>query len=161
MAASPAVRSRAEVYSIDEIARAAGMSVREAATQLRRDRIVDPDVLLHESEAVAAVRVLIGVRTRGDRDRTPLSLAPEPSRRSGVSLVLSAALHGAFVLLIGAAAALGLLAPNDTEELIQKDRPARLVYMMSPGPGGGGGGGGLRMPAPPPPVERKAVKPAP
>ena len=161
MRTSPAAMSRAEVYSIHEIATAAGVSVRQAKAQLQQGRIADPDAFLHEIEAVQAVRFLAGVATDGVQERTPITITPEPSRRSGLSLVLSAALHGSFVLLMGAAAALGLLAPNDTEELIQKDRPVRLVFMMSPGPGGGGGGGGLRVPKPPPPVERKAVKPPP
>ena len=161
MRTSPAAISRAELYSIDEIARAAGLSIREATVQLRQGRIADPDALLLEREAVQAVRYLAGVASRGVHDRTPITVTPEPTRRSGLSLVLSAALHGTFVLFIGAAAALGLLAPNDTEELIHKDRPVRLVFRMVPGPGGGGGGGGLRAPTPPPPVERKAVKPPP
>lgn len=160
MRTTPPAAPRAEVYSIDEVARAAGVSVREAAATLRRERIVDPDVLLTEEEAVHSVRFLAGVRETA-QDRTPITLAPEPSRKSGLSLALSASLHALFLLLMGAAAALGLLAPDDTEELVQKDRPVRLVFMISPGPGGGGGGGGLRMPAPPPRAERKAVKPPP
>jgi TonB family protein len=161
MRTSPAAAPRAEVYSIDEVARAARVSVREAATVLRRERIVDPDALLTEHEAVHAVRFLAGVNPETARDRTPLTLAPEPARKGGLSLALSASLHAVFFLVMGAAAALGLLAPDDTEELVQKNRQVRLVYMISPGPGGGGGGGGLRMPTPPPPAERKAVKPPP
>ena len=54
---------------------------------------------------------------------------------------------------------IGLLTASETEEHIQNQEPARIVYLMEPGPGGGGGGGGLMQPTPPPPAARKAPKP--
>lgn len=148
-----------EVYSAREVARAAGVSAARVAQAVKDSRVNTFGAFLGERDATRLVRLLSGRSVRADRLRPPLTILPEPKRRSGLSLVASGLLHGGFVAAILLIGYLGLLSANDTEQVIKDDSLVHLVYLMEAGPGGGGGGSGVHIPAPPPPAERKAPVP--
>ena len=147
-----------EVYSADEIARAAGVDRRVVGRLIAAGEIGTLDgVLVAQREAVRAVRRL---------RRGPLLLRRPPfggallDRAAGdassaaCSAALSTLAHGLVIPL-----AIMLTAVQATTAADQPPTdPApvsRLVFVAEPGPGGGGGGGGLRQPLPPPPAERR------
>jgi TonB family protein len=150
---------RGDVYSLDEVARAAGVPPANVDGVLAGHGLTTAGDYLSESEAVRLTRLLAGKARISRRDRTPLTLVRGHRRRQGLPLVASGALHVGLVLLFALAATLGLLSANDTEQVIENPSAVRLVYLMSPGPGGGGGGGGLKVLVPPPPARRKAPEP--
>jgi TonB family protein len=140
------------VYTAGEIARAAGVRVRDVRDLVDAGTIEPIGRFFAVDAAVLAVRVLRGVV---EPDRTLFRPAPGFRRQPGVPLALSGTLHAGFVaafvlLTLGMAKPDARIAPEDRNEM-------RLVFLVSPGPGGGGGGGGHRDPAPPPPAERKGV----
>lgn len=154
----------ADVYSAAEIAKAARVGVRLVRGQIAAGLIPTIDgTFVAESEAVAAVRALAaapswaaGITAAGPREL--LSPPQQTRRRTGLPLVLSSSLHVAAVILFVVASSLGLLS-QDTESVMNRPVPTRMVFLMQPGPGGGGGGGGLREQAPPPKIQMK--RPAP
>ena len=145
-----------EVFSLDEVARAARVVSGRLREWLEEQSIPAASGFLSREDAVRAVRHLRGGPEAGPAPRAPLTLLPRRRRKAGASLLLSGLLHGAMLVLLLTLASLGLLNSVDTEQTVVNPTPIRLVFLMSPGPGGGGGGGGLKMPAPPPPAERKA-----
>jgi TonB family protein len=163
-----------DVYTADEIARAAGVSDRLVEALLARGEIrtvgaslptglpIDPclEGFVSHPEAVRVVRALQQGRLVGDSDRVGrLLAAPGPGRQTALPLLLSSSLHGLAALLILVVASLGWVAADEPTEPINVTRePIRLVFLAQPGPGGGGGGGGLRMRTPPPKAERKGER---
>jgi TonB family protein len=135
-----------EVFTADEIARAAGVNPRRvhalvASGDLRPIRgtsyFAGPD-------ALSAGRILRGTPGTGAQARIV--------RRPGMSAFASGLIHAAAV------SAVVWLGTRATETAPVADGPrieSRLVFLVSPGPGGGGGGGGLRSPLPPRKVERR------
>ncbi len=149
--------SRSDVFSPDEVAAAAGVTVERVLDALQAGRAGTFGGYLGQPDAVRLVRILTGREAESSRDRTPLSWYARSKRRSSAGLAASSVLHVAAVLALIVATSLGLLSANDTEEFLKNPpQPIRLVFLMQLGPGGGGGGGGLKMPAPPPRAERKA-----
>jgi TonB family protein len=148
---STTITATAEVFSAQEIARAAGVSVRDARQLLEGGRIRTVDgCFVAEAEAVRAVRLLRDEGSLGPREL----FAPPPAgaRSPARGLLGSGALHAAMLAALVIASTLGL----KSEVLEQSTaKPARLVFLATKGPGGGGGGGGLRQPAPPPRAELK------
>ena len=143
-----------DVFSVGEVARAAGVSGRTARHLVRDAQIPAFRGYLDREDALRAVRMLRGIEQAG-HGRSPLTLPRETRRRSGFSLVASGLLHAAAILALVFAAWLKLLDANDTEQIVKDASPVRLVFLMTPGPGGGGGGSGLKMPEPPSRAERK------
>ena len=148
---STTIRAIAEVFSAQEIARAAGVSVRDVRQLLAAGRIRSVDGgFVAEAEAVRAVRLL----------RSPLSVSPrelfEPppagARSPARGLMGSGAVHAALLAALVIVTTLGV-----KSEVLEQPPPkeARLVFLAIKGPGGGGGGGGLRQPAPPPKAQLK------
>ena len=154
MAAVPA-----DVFTADELARAAGVSQAAvdamiAAGELRliaRTHLIAPD---------EAVRAGVHLRRRVARSVAETAGTRQPifdGRRSHApaerprSLTVSAAVHAIVLLTI----LLWRPAPTSTAAATPPEEPPRMVFMMIPGPGGGGGGGGTRTPAPPVRLERK------
>ena len=140
------------VYSAGEIARAAGVRVRDVRDLVAAGTIEPIGRFFAADAAVLAVRTLRGI---AEPDRTMFRPASGLRRQPGVPIALSGTLHAAFaagfvLLTLGMAKPDARVAPEDRKEM-------RLVFLVSPGPGGGGGGGGHREPAPPPPAERKGV----
>jgi len=146
-----------EVFSIEEVARAARVPEGDLRAWLDASAMSAISGFLSREDAVLAVRHLRG-RPEGDpASRAPLTLLPKRRRRAGASLFASLALHGGLLAILLMLASLGLFNASDTEQLVPPNpSPIKFVFLMTPGPGGGGGGGGLQMPKPPPPAERKA-----
>jgi protein TonB len=146
-----------EVYSLREIARAAGVSEEQVVAMVggRHRRYV-----LHPE----AVRI---GRTLGTGHFLSLpSATPHPlfwmfsdtsagSRANPVPLAVSSTLHVlvaiiVFVTTFNLAPRAATLMPDE-----HPANPMRLVFIATPGPGGGGGGGGLRQRAPAPKAMRE------
>jgi TonB family protein len=157
----PASSARGDVYSLREVALAAGIPPRQIAEALAARGVTVSGDYLSQPDAVRLVRVLTGRSDVAARDRAPLTMLRTTQRRQGLPLVASGALHAGLVAALILATTLGFLSATDTEALVVDSPPARLVYLLTPGPGGGGGGGGLRSPLPPPPARREARTPAP
>ena len=136
-----------DVFNAREIARAAGVSVREVKALIDTGSVSSDRVFLAPREAVRAVRLL-----RGSRAPTDLFQPPAAAHRSpGRALVASGALHAA--VLAGLVLVTTMELASAPPEPVPDPTPVRLVFFATPGPGGGGGGGGLRQPAPPPRAE--------
>jgi TonB family protein len=149
----------ANVFSIDEIARAARVSPATVRFAIGRGGIVAIGGFVVADDAVRLVRALRRTRvpdvSPALRAAGARPMAVTPGRR-GLSLICSGTLHALLLLALIAASALGLLTARATEQRVDP-KPVHLVYVISPGPGGGGGGGGLETPTPPRPAERKAT----
>ena len=76
------------------------------------------------------------------------------AKRAGNATLVSALVHGGFLLLalLAIANPPGVLMPSSDE------LPRDIVWLDTPGPGGGGGGGGNRMPDPPRKAELKGAE---
>jgi protein TonB len=144
-----------DVYSAEEIARAAGVPVGPVVAALGGG-----SGLVSFADAARVGRALAHGR------RPPQATAPRqlfssltpggrPSRSKGVPLVLSSTLHCTMLVVAVFIATLGLTPDAATLRIDDRPEPMRLVFLVTPRPGGGGGGGGLLQPAPPEP------KPAP
>src|SRR4051812_40408123 len=137
-----------EMYSPQEIARAAGVPVARVISALGdRDRFVSH---------AAAVELGRRLKHRGlfsifdEADRHPHPRAP---------LALSSTLHG---LVLAIVVTVFSLAPNPGAAPLEDAAPPpadmRLVFLSTPGPGGGGGGGGALAKTPPPKALRKGPR---
>lgn len=141
-----------DVYSLREIARAAGVSVRDVRALIARHQVTALESrFLAEDEAVRAVRLLKGVPGEVVR-QTTLFEAPVTSRTPTLPFAASSVLHVAAMLII-LLTAFGFR--DDITEAKAAPDKTRLVFLAIPGPGGGGGGGGLRQPKPPARAELK------
>jgi protein TonB len=148
---STSITATAEVFSAQEIARAAGVRVRDVRHLLDAGPIKTMEGgFVGQAEAVRAVRRL---RPRVNQGARELFAPPSAAARSpGRGLLATSALHAAMLAALIVATTLGL-----KSEVLQQTPPkqARLVFLATKGPGGGGGGGGLRQPAPPPRAQMK------
>ena len=144
-----------DVFTADEIARAAAVDVRDVRALVANGRLPTID-----GRFVAAAHAVEVVRTLRSGSALPAAVpelfqpALAQHREPGVPLAGSALAHavilGAFALLIGAAPVVPRSQRFDTTS---------LVFLATPGPGGGGGGGGLKQPAPPPRAELQGASP--
>ena len=143
-----------EVYSAREVARAAGVSLRDVLGLIASSQVstVGKQFMV-ETEAVRATRLLTGRASEPVRRAALFQPPPRGERFSAAPYAASSALHAAFVATIVLLTALGL--STSAEERPAKPDHMRLVFLNIPGPGGGGGGGGLRRPTPPSRAELK------
>jgi protein TonB len=141
----------AEVFSVRETARAAGVSADAVDGLIDSGQVRAVNGFLSAAQAVRCVRLL---RRGSFRTlRRDLFAPPQAGERSpGAALAASSALHGGMLALLVLITSLGL---TSAEEPAQRLESPRLVFVATPGPGGGGGGGGLRQPAPPPKAQMK------
>jgi protein TonB len=137
--------SQLDVFTIDEIARAAG--VPRAAVQ----RLVDSGELKSVTGFFdTRAAVLAGMKARREAATTAESPASTLSSLSshreerGLSAVVSSLVHGALLALL-------IWSTSGAVDMAAKAPRDRLVFLAGPGPGGGGGGGGR---APRTPVSR-------
>lgn len=142
-----------DVYSIDEIARAAGVRAREVVERLPPARAGAQPRYVSRRDAIRLVRALSATAD----DRAPLTIFASRRRRQTVPLLLSGALHLA-LLAIFLLASSAMFGQRSTEQAIAPLPHERLVFLVEPGPGGGGGGGGLKTPEPPAPARQQAPK---
>jgi TonB family protein len=141
-----------EVFTIREIARAAGVSTAEVRAVLDESEFAPVGTFLTLTDAARAVSLLKSPvrRTAARRLFAPgQSSAPRPGMPAAASGALHAGLLAAMILV----GTLGVrTAPTEQKPPVD---PVRLVFVATPGPGGGGGGGGLRQPLPAPKAELK------
>lgn len=141
-----------DVYSPDEIARAAGVPLDAAIAEIGR-----PDALVPFATAVQIGRALAR-RARRATPSEPLfstfSSNGRTARATSVPFAVSTTLH--LAVLAAFSAALGLASKAATLPMTDPPaEPLRLVFLTTPGPGGGGGGGGLLQKAPAPKALRE------
>jgi periplasmic protein TonB len=147
-----------EAFSLDEVARAAGVPGAHVDALLAAGGIQPgPGGYLLFEEAVRLVRAAHGLDWRASRPGL-FAAAPvlRPQRR--MPLVVSGVLHALVLLVVAAATG---TAGRTAAPAHEAQEPARLVFLVSPGPGGGGGGGGQRQSLPPPAAQlkgRRAVR---
>ena len=151
-----------QVFTADELARAAGVGLRDVETRLSTGEIrtVPGTLFITSAEAVRAGRLLRAAAASRPQPAISLFAVTAGTRTTAVDrsgrlpAVVSSAFHAALI-----ATAFLFSAGTDTAAVVDTDtEPARLVFIMSPGIGGGGGGGGLRNPLPPPKVKRIGLK---
>jgi periplasmic protein TonB len=138
-----------EVYSFDEIARAAYVdaSAVEALVSRGRLALVAGTRFVAEADAVAAARVL----------RHSALLASQPVETDLFTLAArgrgAMPRPGAWSIAAHLAAVVAVLAlgrpATPVAATTDAPGPGRLVFLVDPGPGGGGGGGGARAPRAP------------
>lgn len=155
---APRGRSDAQLFSLRDIARSAGVRLYAVERLVDRENILLFRGLVASEDAVRLVRLARGQQT-GRKQRSPITLLRERHREGGAWLFTSGLIHAIAFALLLVGASLGLFNTTYTDDLVKDDQPVHLVYLMQPGPGGGGGGGGLEMPKPPPPAQKKAPAP--
>jgi TonB family protein len=140
----------AEIFSVDDIARAAGVSPADTRMLFDAAEIVPIHGYVRAKDAVRCVRLLRHSPIR----QTDLFSAPPPAKRSpGTALAASGGIH----LALAAVIAFLSWGVATSEPFAQPSSPTRLVFLATPGPGGGGGGGGLKQPKPPARAEMKSA----
>jgi protein TonB len=146
-----------DVYSVDEIAQAARVSVREIERRMQIDHL-PAGAPVPQADAVRLVRACAADRAERDAalpGGAHLAFLENRQRRTTFGVAASGALHAVLLCLILIAASLGRV--NASSDAQQDSTPSRLVFLMTPGVGGGGGGGGVKVPLPPKPAQRKAI----
>jgi TonB family protein len=144
-----------DVYSLREVARAAGVSEAQARAVAGGVR------MLAARDAVRLGRTLVACRRAAALTiAAPLfaGISGHASTgRRGLPLALSGSLHlGLLAVLVFV---LGFHTSAATNAVNEIAAPMALVFLATPGPGGGGGGGGLLQKTPPPKAERKGRDP--
>jgi TonB family protein len=139
-----------EVFSLAEVAEAAGVSVAAVADLVENGRIRTGGGYLIAEDAVVCVRAL----RRLARTHTHELFATDPTRHGSpiTGIAGSSVLHLCLAGIFALAATVGL---DQVSRPPQRLEAARLVFLATPGLGGGGGGGGLKQPAPPPKAEMR------
>jgi TonB family protein len=143
-----------EIYSLKEIAAAAGVAVGQVERHVVAGGVPAAGEWVAESEAIRLVRDIVGGRPIASGSPTFFSVVKSRAQRPLTGLLTSAGLHAVAVaiLIVGS---LALFQTTDVESH-EPPAPVRLVYFMTPGPGGGGGGGGVKIPLPTRRAQRKA-----
>ena len=144
-----------DVFSVREIAEAAGLSAETAEARLRIARIGGVNGHFQRRDAARLVRLLASNAPITDDDRAAISPVDEHKRNGAAGLVTSGIAHAGIVGALVLAASLGLMDASTTDPAPAP--PARLVFLSTPGTGGGGGGGGVKVPLPPRPARRTAA----
>jgi TonB family protein len=145
-----------DVYTLDEVARAAHVQTHTAAELLGRSGLPLTNGFLQPSAALALGRQLRAAAIAQPVSDTALfSDVPDSTdfarRQSRLPAVVSSSIHLVVIgLLLWATTRTGATAATT-----QTVEPGRLVFLITPGPGGGGGGGGNRSPKPAPKLERQ------
>jgi TonB family protein len=145
-----------DIYSVREIADAAGVSFDAACRRLEVIRASGVEGHFRAGDAARLVRLLASNEPVTEEDRAAISPISERRPASAAGLVTSSVAHAAVVAAIVIAASLGLMDASSVPVRIAPES-ARLVFLSTPGVGGGGGGGGLRQPRPARPAQRKAA----
>lgn len=145
-----------DVYTLDEVARAAHVPAHSAAELLAATSLTLTNGFLAPGAALELGRHLRAAAVAQPVTDAPLfSDVPDTTdfarRETRLPAVLSTSVH---ILVLGLI--LWVMARSGaTAETTQSVEPARLVFLITPGPGGGGGGGGNRAPKPAPKLERQ------
>ena len=148
-----------DVYSMDEIARAAYVDrpAVDALVQRGRLRLIPSTRFASAPDAIAAARALRhGALLASAPVETALFASNQPvPLRAGPSRAWSLAVH------LGVMAAVLTMARQPARTAnTAPPQASHLVFLADPGPGGGGGGGGTREPRPASALLRRAEHPA-
>lgn len=143
-----------EVFTIREIARAAGVSTAEVRAILDESDGPRDGAFLPLDEAARIVTLLRNPVRRTAARRLFASAHDGTARRRGMPAAASGALHAG---LLAAMVLMGTLGVRTAQTEQKTPELVRLVFVATPGPGGGGGGGGLRQPRPPARAELKGT----
>jgi TonB family protein len=149
-------RVLSEVYTLDEVARAAHVPARAVEELAAAGEIPTVRGFVHPATALLA-----GRRLRAALLAQPLTAKPIFSAQpnSGALATRGARLHtvGSSAIHVIVIGVILLLATGRGESVstTQRLEPQRLVFLVSPGPGGGGGGGGAHAARPAPRIERQ------
>jgi protein TonB len=153
--------SLGEVFTLDEVARAAGVPSEAVRTLVGRGELsfIPSTRFINVVNPPRTARRLREIAlTLHTSDAQPLFEPSHASRDTRRPVFFSFAAHGAVALLL-------VLLSMDRTETAPLEEPVHeethLVFLISPGPGGGGGGGGLRQPKPAPKILRKSELPRP
>jgi TonB family protein len=154
-----------DVFTIDEIARAAGVS-RDSIRDLIASGAIRPiegTAFFTADEAVQAgkqarnqLRAVATPPPSGHADgifATVDRAAGFAERRGGMPAFASSCVHATFIVTM-----LWLTSGATESAPVPSGEQTRLVFLARPGPGGGGGGGGLKNPLPPRPVETRGPR---
>lgn len=165
-----------DVYSVRDIAEAAGVSegrvarlvargeIRTLASQMPPDHRPELAGFVGQAEAVRAVRALssgaiVGTPGALGLGRELFSEGALEREDSGTTpFLLSTSLHGLAAAAIVIIANMGFAVAGAETDPVPEPEPVRMVFLVQPGPGGGGGGGGLKMKTPPPMAKREGPK---
>jgi len=153
--------SLGEVFTIDEVARAAGVpqeAVRALIGRGELNVVADTRFIIVANPMRAARRLREIALAQHSMAAQPLFEPAHAARDTRKPVFFSFAAHGAVALLL-------VLLSMDRTQTAPLEEPVHeethLVFLMSPGPGGGGGGGGLRQRTPAPKILRKSEQPRP
>jgi TonB family protein len=150
---NPAAGLLPDVYSVDEVARAAGVRRGHVVRVVREGLVHTIDGrFLTAAQAVRAVRHLSGVAVQ---DRVLFAETQGFERRPALPIALSGTVHGLIALTVLLVTTMGFVTPEALTTPSHSE--LRMVFLALPGPGGGGGGGGKKDPLPAPAAERKGV----
>lgn len=150
-----------EVFTVDELARAALVDARAVRARIAAGALT----LIPGTRYIAAAGAVRAGRELRAGVLAALPLAPAElfertahppafaDGRDGARIAASACVY----ILLASLLLFTPAAPQRTVEAAPRDE-ARLVFLMTPGPGGGGGGGGLRNPKPAPKIRRLGVE---
>ena len=148
-----------EVYSADEVARAAGVGRSVIRRLIAAGEMATLDgVFIAEHEAVRIARRLRRGPISTGRPvfgGALLDRGLQDSPSGAVSVAMSTLAHGVVIPLLVMLTAVQMTTAADRASGPDGPALSRLVFVAEPGPGGGGGGGGLRQPLPPPRAERR------
>ena len=147
------VDPRDDVYSMREIALAAGVPEEHVLDIVGRRPYVPYAEALHVGRAVRRNRTAVSHVV--DPLFSILLAASPRARTARVPLVVSSTLHLGLIALAGLIATLATAPTATTLGAVERPEAMRLVFFASPGPGGGGGGGGRLQKAPPPKALRE------
>jgi periplasmic protein TonB len=144
-----------DVYSVGEVAQAAGVPVARVEALVTSGRVrsvaISPGYFAPD-QAISAVRAL---RADGGRSAAMLFDKPEFAHASPkMPVVAASAVHAGIAATLILMSTIGLPQAAETRMRVEPVT-TRLVFIASPGPGGGGGGGGLQQKTPPPRAQRK------
>ena len=147
----------AEVFTISEVACAAGVPADAVRTLLGRGELsfIPGSRFISVNNAPRTARRLREIALALHAQPMKPLFAPAEdgaARNTRQPVFLSLAAHAALVLLVV------WLSSGRTETAPRDDsvhEESHLVFLLSPGPGGGGGGGGVRQPRPAPKIARR------
>ena len=145
----------AEVFTLDEVARAAGVPADAVRTLLGRAELsfIPGTRFINVAQPSRTARRLREAALALHSQAATALFEPAHARReTRKPVVLSLVAHAAVALL------LVVLSLDRTETAPVEDavhEETHLVFLLSPGPGGGGGGGGLHQPRPAPKIARR------
>jgi len=142
-----------EIYSLKDIATAAGVPVGHVENRVIAGGIQSVDGWIPEGEAVRLVREIVAGQPAPSAHPSFFAVVKSKTQRSTKGLLTSVGLHALVVVLM--VSSLTLLGSAD-EPIEDPPAATHLVYLMLPGPGGGGGGGGMKIKLPTRRAERKA-----